>query len=138
MILGFTGTRSPLAPVLVPRLLAVDLPRGYWSAGQRQLRHWDFDQPADSAPAEYFNVVWRTLLDLTFHDEMPEDVWPSGGDRWIAVMAGLLVVVHGRRLGQVTAALFAGRHLPDGRVYLIPVSLLLVVGVGGLLFLSFG
>ena len=85
-----TDTRSPLAPVLVPRLLAVDLPRGYWSAGQRQLRHWDFDQPADSAPAEYFNVVWRTLLDLTFHDEMPEDVWPSGGDRWIAVMAGLL------------------------------------------------
>ncbi len=55
-----------------------------------------------------------------------------------AVMAGLLVVVHGRRLGQVTAALFAGRHLPDGRIYLIPVSLLLVVGVGGLLFLSFG
>ncbi len=85
-----TDTRSPLAPVLVPRLLDIDLPRGYWSAGQRQLRRWDFGQSADSAPAEYFNVVWRTLLELTFHDEMPEDVWPSGGDRWIAVMAGLL------------------------------------------------
>ena len=85
-----TDTRSPLAPMLVPRLLDIDLPRGYWSAGQRQLRRWDFGQSADSAPAEYFNVVWRTLLDLTFHDEMPEDVWPSGGDRWIAVMGGLL------------------------------------------------
>ncbi len=83
-------TRNPLAPDLVPRLLDIDLPRGYWSAGQRLLRRWDFEQPADSAAAEYFNVVWRTLLAATFHDEMPEDVWPYGGDRWVAVVAGLL------------------------------------------------
>jgi penicillin G amidase len=83
-------TRSPLAASLVPRLLAIDLPRGYDSAGQRLLRGWDFDQAADSAPAEYFNVVWRNLLELTFHDEMPEDVWPYGGDRWFAVVSGLL------------------------------------------------
>ena len=83
-------TRSPLAAALVPSLLAVDLPRGYWSAGQRQLRRWDFEQPADSAAAEYFNVVWRTLLEQTFHDEMVEDVWPNGGDRWMAVVTGLL------------------------------------------------
>ena len=55
-----------------------------------------------------------------------------------AVMAGLLVVIHGRRLGRVTSALFANRQLPDGRVYLIPVALLLTVGVGGLLFVAFG
>ena len=71
-------------------LLTVDLPRGYWSAGQRLLRRWDFEQPADSAAAEYFNVVWRTLLEQTFHDEMVEDVWPSGGDRWMAVVTRLL------------------------------------------------
>jgi penicillin amidase len=82
--------RNPLATVLVPRLLAVDLPSGYWSAGQRQLRSWDFSQPADSAAAEYFNVVWRTLLAETFHDEMVEDVWPSGGDRWMTVVTRLL------------------------------------------------
>ena len=35
-------------------------------------------------------MVWRTLLAATFHDEMPEDVWPYGGDRWVAVVAGLL------------------------------------------------
>ena len=83
-------TRSPLAATLVPRLLAIDLPRGYDSAGQRMLRTWDFDQAADSAPAEYFNVVWRNLLEMTFHDEMSEDVWPYGGDRWFAVVSGLL------------------------------------------------
>ena len=35
-------------------------------------------------------MVWRNLLELTFHDEMPEDVWPYGGDRWFAVVSGLL------------------------------------------------
>ena len=83
-------TRNPVAPVLVPRLLAIDLPPGYDSAGQRLLRHWDFTQSADSAAAEYFNVLWRELLDLTFHDDMPEDVWPTGGDRSMAVVANLL------------------------------------------------
>ncbi len=82
--------RNPLAPALVPRLLAIDLPPGYWSAGLRQLRGWDYHQPADSAAAEYFNVVWRTLLAETFQDEMVEDVWPTGGDRWMAVVSQLL------------------------------------------------
>ena len=54
------------------------------------LRDWDFEQAADSAAAAYYNVVWRNLLDLTFHDELPEDVWPDGGQRWLAVMTRLL------------------------------------------------
>jgi len=83
-------TLHPIAADLVPRLLAVDLPRGYYSDGQRQLRRWDFDQAADSAPAEYFNLVWRELLALTFHDELSEDYWPTGGDRWMTVVTGLL------------------------------------------------
>jgi penicillin amidase len=82
--------RNPLAAALVPRLLAIDLPRGYWSAGQRQLRRWDYGQPAESAAAEYFNVVWKNVLALTFHDEMVDDVWPSGGDRWMSVVTELL------------------------------------------------
>ncbi len=82
--------RSPIAPALVPRLLAVDLPGGYYSDGQRQLARWDFDLSADSGAAEYFNLVWSSVLALTFHDEMPEDYWPSGGDRWMAVVTRLL------------------------------------------------
>ena len=35
---------------------------GYYSDGQRLLRDWDFTQPADSAAAAYFNVVWSNLL----------------------------------------------------------------------------
>jgi len=79
-----------MGPVLTPYLLDVPLPGGYWSAGQRLLRGWDFHQPADSAAAAYFNVVWRNLLALTFHDELPQDLWPDGGDRWFAVVSKLL------------------------------------------------
>lgn len=83
-------TRNPLGPVLTPYLLDARLPRGYYSAGQRLLRTWDFDQPADSAAAAYFNAVWKNLLALTFGDELPEDLWPDGGQRWVAVVSTLL------------------------------------------------
>lgn len=80
----------PLAGTLRSYLLDVDLPRGYYGVGQRVLREWDGHQDADSRGAAYFNVVWRSLLELTFHDDLPEDAWPDGGDRWYAVVAGLL------------------------------------------------
>jgi penicillin amidase len=82
--------RNPMAPVLTPYLLDVPLPRGYYSDGKRLLRGWDYGQPADSAPAAYYNAVWRSLLELTFHDQLPEDVWPDGGQRWFAVVERLL------------------------------------------------
>lgn len=83
-------SRNPLAPVLTPYLLDLGIMRDYYRAGQDLLRDWDFDQPADSAAAAYFNVVWRNLLALTFHDELPEDLWPDGGDRWVAAVTALL------------------------------------------------
>ncbi|CAN5409850.1 penicillin acylase family protein [soil metagenome] len=82
--------RNPLGPILTPYLLEAELPGGYYSDGQRLLAGWDFDQPTDSAAAAYFNVVWRNLLALTFDDELPESLWPDGGQRWFAVMTGLL------------------------------------------------
>ena len=82
--------RNPLAPVLVPHLLEQDLPPGYYGAGQDLLREWDFQQDVDSAAAAYFNVVWSNVLERTFHDDLPEAIWPDGGQRWIAAMSGLL------------------------------------------------
>ncbi len=35
-------------------------------------------------------MVWKNLLELTFHDELPEELWPDGGERWMAVVADLL------------------------------------------------
>ncbi len=82
--------RSPLAPVLVPHLLEQALPPGYYRAGMVQLRKWDFQQDVDSAGAAYLNVVWRHVLEKTFHDDLAEEIWPDGGQRWIAVMEALL------------------------------------------------
>ena len=79
-----------MAPTLVPYLLDVSLPAGYFGDGQLLLRDWNYTQPADSAAAAYFNVVWRNLLELTFHDEMRESLWPDGASRWWLVVSNLL------------------------------------------------
>ncbi len=83
-------TRNPMAPVLVPYLMRQLMTSEYDADGQRLLLDWDFTQPADSAAAAYFNVVWSNVLRLTFHDQLPESLWPDGGDRWIAVVGNLL------------------------------------------------
>ncbi|CAM3445606.1 penicillin acylase family protein [Nocardioides dubius] len=79
-----------LADALVPRLLAIPLPGGYRSQGREVLRSWDRVADVDSAGAAYFQVVWRNLLELTFHDELRESLWPDGGARWWQVVANLL------------------------------------------------
>ncbi|MGA9746949.1 MAG: penicillin acylase family protein [Nocardioides sp.] len=82
--------RNGFAPTMVPYLLQVFMPSEYLGAGQRLLQGWDYDQSADSAAAAYYNAVWKQILDLTFHDDMREAVWPNGGGRWFEVMRRLL------------------------------------------------
>ena len=83
-------TYSSIAETLVPALLAVGESEDYYRDGLDLLRDWDYTQPPDSAAAAYFNAVWRNLLRLMFHDELPEDVQPSGGGRWFEVVRTLL------------------------------------------------
>ena len=82
--------RNPMAPVLVPYLMRQLMTSEYYADGQRLLLDWDFTQPADSAAAAYFNVVWSNVLRLTFQDQLPEQLWPDGGQRWMAVVSNLL------------------------------------------------
>ena len=81
---------NPNATQLVPLLLKIPLEESYYRQGQDQLRGWDFEQTADSGAAAYFNAVWRNLLKLTFHDELPKDQWPDGGERWFNVARTIL------------------------------------------------
>lgn len=81
---------SAIGQVLTPYLLRMDLPRGYYSDGQRLLRTWNYRQGADSGAAAYFNVVWREVLERTFGDELPQSLEPDGSDRWFAVVASIL------------------------------------------------
>ncbi|MEV6282070.1 penicillin acylase family protein [Kribbella sp. NPDC051770] len=84
-------TKNRNAETLVPYLLRIGINDEFDKQGQDTLKGWDFTQPADSAPAAYFNIVWRNLLALTFHDQLPEAVWPDGGSRWFEVIRNLLV-----------------------------------------------
>jgi penicillin G amidase len=82
-------TRNGFAETLVPALMEVDL-AGPGARARELLKSWDGTQDADSAPAAYFNAVWRQLLVLTFNDELPEGARPGGGDRWYEVIRRLL------------------------------------------------
>ncbi|GAB3959538.1 penicillin acylase family protein [Actinoallomurus acanthiterrae] len=77
--------RNGFAPTLVPHLLRVGS-----GPAVALLRGWDFTQPAGSAPAAFYNAVYRHLLLRTFDDELPEDARPDGGDRWFEVLWNLL------------------------------------------------
>ncbi len=81
-------SRNGNAATLAPRLLAVDVPARVRKA-QELLGDWDHSQPANSAPAAFFNATWRHLLARTF-DEIPDDLAPDGGARWFEVVRGLL------------------------------------------------
>ena len=82
-------TRNNLVPDLLPALLRTEVPRRV-APGIDLLRGWDGRQGPGSAGAAYFNAVWRHLLALTFHDELPKSQWPDGGGRWYRVVTGLL------------------------------------------------
>ncbi|MET0951711.1 MAG: penicillin acylase family protein, partial [Aeromicrobium sp.] len=83
-------TYSANAARLVPRLLDVELGTSYSRQGQATLAKWDYMQDADSPGAAFFNAVWRHLLERTFHDELPKDQWPDGGERWYSVVDTIL------------------------------------------------
>jgi penicillin G amidase len=78
------------AATLVPYLVALPSDDPAVTTMQRLLLGWDYQDDADSAPSAAFNATWRALLARTFHDELPEWAWPSGGGRWWEVVRRLL------------------------------------------------
>jgi penicillin G amidase len=75
---------------LVPVLLKIKVADPWIREGQQTLVGWDYGAGADSAPAAYFSIVVHDILKRTFRDEMPQELWPTGGDRWYAVLSTLL------------------------------------------------
>jgi penicillin amidase len=78
------------AATLIPYLVAVQSDDEHVRAIQQLLVVWDFQDDADSAASAAFNATWRALLARTFHDELPEWAWPSGGGRWWEIVRRLL------------------------------------------------
>jgi acyl-homoserine lactone acylase PvdQ len=82
--------RSPLADLLVPSLLPVEVGTRFAEQGKNTLRTWNREMSADVPASAYFAAVWRNVLALTFHDELPKDQWPDGSARWMVVIRRLL------------------------------------------------
>lgn len=82
--------RSPLADLLVPSLLPVVLTTSFADEGKETLDDWNREMSGGTPAAAYFAAVWREVLALTFHDELPQAQWPDGSSRWMVVMRRLL------------------------------------------------
>jgi penicillin amidase len=81
---------------LVPYLLTLD-PVGDEEVGEVQtfLEGWStgnsaYQAQARSSGAAVYMGVWKQILALTFHDQIPEDYWPTGGSRWFEIVRNLL------------------------------------------------
>lgn len=59
-------------------------------AARDRLLAWDGNHLMDSPEAALFSYFWIELLDATFHDQLPEAVWPDGSTRDHDVMYWLL------------------------------------------------
>ena len=69
---------SEIAKLLVPYLLKLDIDDPYVREAQELLEGWDYTQDSDSAPAAYFNAVWRNLLKLAFGNKLPKELRVEG------------------------------------------------------------
>ncbi|NGO70476.1 penicillin acylase family protein [Streptomyces boncukensis] len=69
---------SEIAKLLVPYLLKIDIKDSYVREAQDLLEGWDYTQDSDSAPAAYFNAVWRNLLKLAFGNKLPKELRVKG------------------------------------------------------------
>jgi penicillin amidase len=78
------------AAELVPLLLKINISDPWVAEGQRTLVGWDYAASKESAATAYFNVICHNIFKLTFRDELPQELWPAGGDRWYAVLTMLL------------------------------------------------
>jgi penicillin amidase len=78
------------AQTLLPVLMALPLSDERLEEARAVLQGWEGQNTMDSAPAALFEVFWKNLLAVTFHDDLPEDSWPGGGGRWFEVMRQLV------------------------------------------------
>jgi penicillin amidase len=77
---------------LAPWFTALDLTGedAAYVRAQEILAGWDHSNDAGSAGAAIFEAAWRHFLRLAFHDDLEEDLWPTGGARWSVAVAAML------------------------------------------------
>lgn len=76
---------------LMPILKSIYFDDSRLENARQLLINWDFQLKIKSPASAIFETFWKKLLALTFHDELPQDYYPDGSDRWYAVMNNLAV-----------------------------------------------
>ena len=91
---------------LVPSLLGLDMAGEdeQYVEAQRLLADWDLFNNVNSPGAAIFEATWSNLLRLTFHDDMVEDLWPTGGSRWSIAVRGMMAFPNLRFWDDATTA----------------------------------
>lgn len=51
-----------------------------------------------------------------------------------AILAAVITGMHSRRLGRTRSAVVSGRRLPDAKLHVLMATMLLVVGLGAVIF----
>lgn len=78
------------AAFMVPLLMQLTLQDGHLITVRDLLKGWNYQNQMDQAAPAVYNTFWRAVLGLTFHDNLPQDYWPDGGDIWFEVMRQLV------------------------------------------------
>ncbi|MBD2357741.1 penicillin acylase family protein [Tolypothrix sp. FACHB-123] len=60
------------------------------ASAKKLLIDWDMQLEMPSPAAALFEVFWKHLLADTFHDQLPQDYFPNGGDRWYEVVKNII------------------------------------------------
>ncbi len=71
------------AQTLLPVLMALPLADERLEKARSVLQGWEGQNTMDSAPAALFEVFWKNLLAVTFHDDLPEELLAR---RWWALV----------------------------------------------------
>ncbi|MGH2523403.1 MAG: penicillin acylase family protein, partial [Anaerolineales bacterium] len=78
------------AQEVLPYLLALSFDDPKLARAQEQLRDWDYQMRMASQPAAIYMGFFNALLAGAFHDDVPEDYWPGGGDTAWLILRDLL------------------------------------------------
>ncbi len=84
-----------MAEEIIPYLTAVESALPEVQSAQDLLDEWGsqakpFQQDADSSHGALYAAVWKHLLAVTFHDDLPKDYWPVGRDNFFQVLRPIL------------------------------------------------
>lgn len=78
------------AKKLVPIVLSTSSSNSNLKLALQALKAWNYQLAENQPGAAIFEVFWKHLLADTFHDELPEAYFPTGGDRHMAAVRDLV------------------------------------------------